>query len=177
MQKTTEKQIFSLVLAAIFTALTVIISRFLSINVWNMSIGFSFASVMLCGMLLGPLWGGACGALADFIGAILFPFGTYFPGFTATAFVGGVLFGFIGILAKKQIKGVNFIGLAALLLLLKEGVCSLLINSLWITLLYKSPYLPTLVSRLPLCCVNFVLELAFALVLKNFLIKKVRRIL
>ena len=81
-----KKHLFSLALTAVFVAITVVLSRFLSINIWNMSIGFSFVSVMLCGMLLGPLWGGLCGGLADLIGAILFPFGVYFPGFTATAF-------------------------------------------------------------------------------------------
>ena len=77
-----KKYLFSLVLTSVFVAVTVVLSRFMSINVWNLSIGFSFVSIFICGMLLGPVWGGVCGALADFIGAILFPFGTYFFGFT-----------------------------------------------------------------------------------------------
>ena len=96
-----KKHIFSIALTSIFVAITVVLSRFMSINVWNMSIGFSFVSIFICGMLLGPFWGGVCGALADFIGAILFPFGTYFFGFTATAFLGGAVFGVVGIMAKK----------------------------------------------------------------------------
>ena len=104
-----KKHLFSLVLTAVFTALTVVLSRFLSVNIWNMSIGFSFVSLMLCGMLLGAFWGGVCGALADFIGAILFPFGPYFPGFTVTAFLSGAVFGFVGKVAKEEKSRAKFI--------------------------------------------------------------------
>ena len=170
-----KKYLFSLVLTSIFVAVTVVLSRFMSFNVWNMSIGFSFVSIMLCGMLLGPVWGGICGGLADFIGAILFPFGTYFPGFTATAFLSGVLFGFVGIAAKKQIRFSAFLLTSAVLLFLKEVVCSLLLNSLWISLLYGSPYIAVLISRLPLSAVTLALELLFALLLRKTIIPKIKK--
>ena len=170
-----KKYVFSLALTSVFVAITVVLSRFMSINIWNMSIGFSFVSIFICGMLLGPLWGGVCGALADFIGAILFPFGTYFFGFTATAFLGGAIFGVVGILAKKEISKVAFISVTAVLLILKEGICSLLLNSLWISILYGTPYTAVLFSRIPLCSVTFALELAFALVLKEILIPKLKK--
>ena len=170
-----KKYIFSIALTSIFVAITVVLSRFMSINVWNMSIGFSFASVFICGMLLGPFWGGVCGALADFIGAILFPFGTYFFGFTATAFLGGAVFGMVGIIAKKCKNRWTFLSLTATLLILKEGICSLLLNSLWISILYGTPYTAVLISRIPLSAVTFALELAFALVLKEILIPKLKK--
>lgn len=170
-----KKYLFSLVLTSIFVAVTVVLSRFLSINVWNMSIGFSFVSIMLCGTLLGPVWGGICGALADFIGAILFPFGTYFFGFTATAFLGGVVFGAVGIIAKKSKSFTVFLSAAALLLILKEGICSLVLNSLWISILYGTPYTAVIISRIPLSAVTLVLEVAFALVLKKLLIPRLKK--
>ena len=170
-----KKRLFCLVLTSILTAITVVLSRFLSINIWNMSIGFSFVSVMLCGMLLGSLWGGICGGLADLIGALLFPFGPYFPGFTATAFLSGAVFGLVGGFAGKEQKRSTFILLAVVLLVLKETVCSLLLNSLWISLLYGSPFTAVLISRTPLSAITLVLEVAFAIVLKEFLIPKVRK--
>lgn len=167
-----KKYLFSLILTAIFTALTVVISRFLSINVWNMSIGFSFVGIMLCGMLLNPLWGGACGALADFIGAILFPFGPYFPGFTATAFLSGAIFGFVGTAAKKY---KNFWVIALVLLTAKEIVCSLILNSLFINILYGGGFIAVAVSRIPLSAVTLVLEFAFALLLGKSVLPKIRK--
>ena len=170
-----KKRLFCLVLTSILTAITVVLSRFLSINIWNMSIGFSFVSVMLCGMLLGVFWGGICGGLADLVGALLFPFGPYFPGFTATAFLSGAVFGLIGYFAGKEQKRTTFILLAVSLLVLKETVCSLLLNSLWISLIYGSPFTAVLISRIPLSAITLVLEVALAIVLKEFLIPKVRK--
>ena len=78
-----QQYLIKITVTAILAAAAMIINRFLSFNVWNMSIGISFVPVLVCGLLFGPLWGGVCGALADFIGALLFPFGPYFFGFTA----------------------------------------------------------------------------------------------
>ncbi len=162
-------------LTGVFIAITVVLNRFLSINIWNMSIGFSFVSVMLCGMLLGPIWGGVCGGLADLIGAVLFPFGTYFFGFTATAFLKGTVFGMVGRLAEKQRKKGIFIAVAVLILAFSEGVFSFLLNSLWISILYATPFMATLISRIPLCLVTFFLQAVFAVVLKEGIIPKIRK--
>lgn len=170
-----NKKLFSLILTAVFTAVTVVLSRFLSFNIWNMSIGFSFVSIMLCGMLLGVFWGGVCGALADFIGAILFPFGPYFPGFTATAFLSGAVFGIIGRAATKSPKRINFIISAAFLLLIKEVVCSLLLNSYFIKFLYGGDFFAIAVSRLPLSLATLILEFVFALVVKESILPKIRK--
>ena len=89
-----------LVLMAMLVAVQVILSRFLSINLWNLKIGFAFVPVALAGMLLGPVGAGLTGAVADIIGATLFPSGTFFPGFTLTAFITAFGYGFF--LHKKQ---------------------------------------------------------------------------
>lgn len=52
----TEKQksmTHRLVLMAMFVAVQIILSRFLSINLWNLKIGFSFIPIVLAGILLG----------------------------------------------------------------------------------------------------------------------------
>ncbi len=170
-----KKHLFSLILTALLTAVTVVLSRFLSVNIWNMSIGFSFVSIMLCGMLLGVFWGGVCGALADFIGALLFPFGPYFPGFTLTAFLSGAVFGVIGIIAKKSDSRTKFIIFSALLLILKETVCSLLLNTYFITVLYGGDFFAIMLTRLPVSIVTLVLEFAFALLLKEVIIKRLNK--
>ena len=57
----TEKQksmTHRLVLMAMFVAVQIILSRFLSINLWNLKIGFSFIPIVLAGILLGPLSAG-----------------------------------------------------------------------------------------------------------------------
>ncbi len=170
-----KKHLISATLTALFTALAVILSRFMSVNLWNMSIGFSFVPLMLCGMLVGPFWGGVCGALADFIGATLFPFGPYFPGFTAVAFLSGVFFGAVGICGRKIQNKWVFLGVSALLIVIKELICSLLLNSLWISILYGSEYIAILISRLPLSAVTVVLEIVLAVVCRASVIPAINK--
>ncbi len=160
---------------ALLTAVAVVANRFLSINLPSMSIGVTFVPLMLCGMLFGPLWGGVCGALTDFIGATLFPFGPYFPGFTAVAFLSGVLFGLCGKAAEKIKGNLRFILSAAVIIIVKEIICSLLLNSLWISFLYGNSFGVLFVTRLPLSAVTVVLETLFALVVKAAVLPPVKR--
>ena len=74
-------------------ALEIILSRFCSYSVWNSKIGFAFIPVVICAMLYGPVYSAILSGLADFLGAILFPIGAYFPGFTLTATLIGAVFG------------------------------------------------------------------------------------
>lgn len=165
--------LIKMVLTAILCVLAVIAKRFLSFNVWNLSIGVSFLPILVCAMINGRVWGGICGALADLIGAILFPFGPFFPGFTITAFVSGFLFGFI----PSEAGNKRFF-IATIPTLIAEGaLCTVLLNSLWISVLYKSPFLPIVFTRLPLAAVMFIVELASAFIIKRHLIKPIKKLL
>ena len=134
----------TLTTTALLTAFEIVLSRFLSISAWNIKIGFAFVPVAIAALLLGPLWAGITAALADFLGAMLFPVGPYFPGFTLTAFLMGACYGLF--LHRKQ-SLVRVLGAVAV----HQFVLSLLLNTLWISLLYDSPFGPLLVSRLPQC--------------------------
>lgn len=129
-----------LVLMAMLIAANVVLSRFLSISAWNIKIGFAFVPVVVAAIYMGPLQAALVGALGDFIGAILFPIGAYFPGFTATAFLVGFTYGIF--LHKKQ-NNARIFGAVVL----TEVVGSLLLNTLWISILYGSPFLPLMATR------------------------------
>ena len=138
-----SKQKFStrtLTTLAMLIAIEVILSRFLSINAWNIKIGFGFVPVVIAAILYGPLAGGIVGALSDFIGALLFPIGTYFPGFTLSSFLMGVVFGLF--LYKKQswLQGLAAVGI-------NQFILGLFLNTFWISVLYGSPYVPLLATR------------------------------
>ena len=130
-----------LVLMAMLAAVQIVLSRFLSINLWNLKIGFAFVPIALAGMLLGPMGAGLTGVVADLIGATLFPSGAFFPGFTLTAFATAFGYGFF--LHKKQ-------GMANILgaVLFSEIVGTILLNTLWISILYGTPFIPVMIPRL-----------------------------
>lgn len=126
---------------ALLIALEIILSRLLSLSAWNTKIGFSFVPVVIAAILLGPVYAGIVGALADFVGALLFPIGAYFPGFTLTAFLTGMVYGLF--LYKRQSLP-RILGAVAV----NQFILSLLLNTLWISVLYGSPFGPLLVTRL-----------------------------
>ena len=82
-----------LAVSALLIALDVVLARLLAISTPIMKIGLGFAAVALSAMLYGPWWAALTGALGDLLGAVLFPTGAYFPGFTLTAACTGLIFG------------------------------------------------------------------------------------
>jgi len=82
-----------LAVSALLIALDVVLARLLAISTPIMKIGLGFAAVALSAMLYGPWWAALTGALGDLLGALLFPTGAYFPGFTLTAACTGLIFG------------------------------------------------------------------------------------
>ena len=87
MKITTRK----LAVSAILLAADVLLTRVFAFNTPLMKIGLGFAAIALCAMLYGPAWAALVSALGDFIGSLAFPTGAYFPGFTLTAAVTGLL--------------------------------------------------------------------------------------
>ena len=109
----------------ILIAVSIVLSRFLSFSAWNVKIGFAFIPIVIGAVLFGPVQGGIAAAAADFLGAILFPIGMYFPGFTVTAFLTGLTY---GILLHKN-RSMFRIACAVLIVQLVYG---LLLNTCWI---------------------------------------------
>ena len=137
MKKINNKTIVTIALLA---ALHVILSRFFSINAWNLKIGFAFLPVFIAAYLYGPLVAGAVGAIGDFVGALMVPIGQYFPGLTFSCFLTGIVFGML--LYKKQSTLRILAAVTA-----DQLIISLLINSYWISLISGAPYVPLLAAR------------------------------
>lgn len=156
MSKSKKVTLF-ITLAAIFIAMEIVFSRFLSFHPWNMKIGLAFFPVMMAGYMLGPVGGAAVGLISDIIGATLFPSGAFFPGFTATATLTGLIFGLC------FYKKVN-IGRILIAVLSNQLICSITLNSLWLSIMYHSPYVPLIISRIPQTCIMIVVQTAFALI-------------
>ena len=147
-----------IVTLGLLVALHIILSRFLSVNAWNMKIGFAFVAVFVGAYLYGPVAGAIVGGLGDFLGAILFPIGAYFPGFTLNCALTGVVMGLL--LFKKQTPL-----RVVLTVLIDQLVISMWITPLWISILYGAPYWPLIISRLPQIGIMIVVEIIVTLLM------------
>ena len=160
-----------IILIGLLTALHIILSRFLSINAWNIKIGLAFLATLVGAYLYGPLGGALVGGLGDFMGALLFPIGAYFPGFTLTCALTGVVFGLL--IYRSQSPKRIIIAVA-----IDQLIISLWITPVWISILYGSPYWPVVLSRIPQITIMLVVEIAVTmLILRTMERIKVRQML
>lgn len=128
----TKMSVKSISIIGILVAMEIILARF-SIHTWNLKIGFSFIPVVVAAIFYGPVTAGLVGAIGDIMGYILFPVGAYFPGFTLTAFVTGMIFGFF---LRKSQSVLNIV----LAVLCVQIFVSQFMTTYWISFLYGSPY-------------------------------------
>lgn len=136
----TKMSVKSISIIGILVAMEIILARF-SIHTWNLKIGFSFVPVVVAAIFYGPVTAGLVGAIGDIMGYILFPVGAYFPGFTLTAFVTGMIFGFF---LRKSQSVLNIV----LAVLCVQIFVSQFMNTYWISFLYGSPYWALFATRI-----------------------------
>ena len=121
-----------LTVSALLIALDVVFTRVLAINTPLMKIGLGFTAVAVSAMLYGPLWAALTAGLGDLIGALMFPTGAYFPGFTLTAALTGLIFGLF--LYRREGKWLR----AFLAALTNSFFVTLALNTLLIAVFFRS---------------------------------------
>jgi ECF transporter S component (folate family) len=85
-----------MVIAALLSALSIVLGKYLAINLSEtIRLSFENLSVILAGLLFGPIVGGAVGAVADLVGCLLVGFAIN-PIITAGAVLIGVVSGIVG---------------------------------------------------------------------------------
>ena len=147
MQKaTTRQQLFKLILTAILISLNFVLERIVpSYKILSQDINFGFIAIAFAASFLGIPYAIAVAGLGDLLGSLLMPFGPYFPGFTATNCVYGL------ILALALYKNAT-LPKVVLGVLVNKIVCSMLLNNLWIAMLYYGgvhTFFAVLATRLP----------------------------
>lgn len=141
-------KIKKIVLSALLLALTIVLSRFLSINTPLLSIGFSFVPMILSAIWLGPKYSAIICGLADLIGALLFPFGTYFVGFTISAICRGLIYGFALYKNGEEFSNKEFIIRLILACFTTILIVDVLMNAAWLMIMYDKAFFAVLSARI-----------------------------
>ena len=156
-----------LIVSAQLLALDVVLTRLLAINTPLMKIGLGFAAVALCAILYGPWWAALVAALGDLVGALLFPTGAFFPGFTLTAACTGFIF---GLCLYRRGKSLLWPILAAVL---NVVLVSFLLNTAMISYISGTPYATLLKARAVQLAVMLPVQIAVLVFLsRSAIIKK-----
>ncbi len=146
----------------VFIAIFIILSSF-NISITPLiEIRTGYFALAAAGMVGGPLMGLTVGILGDLLKMLIVPgFGSFFPGFTLCYAFMGACYGFI--FYKKNITLIR-----ASLGALVEFITSLFAITGCLSILYGTPYIPTLFSRLPKCIIMLLVStLTVYLVIKS----------
>lgn len=142
-------KIKKIILSALLLAILIILSRFISIKTEILVISLSFIPIMMSAIWLGPKYSTIIAGLGDLIGALLFPFGPYFPGFTLSSALSGLIYGlFLYNKGKKFESNKKFLIRLILSSCIVLFVINIFVSSFWIHLLYGKAYFAVLASRI-----------------------------
>ncbi|KPU44195.1 folate transporter FolT [Oxobacter pfennigii] len=153
-----------IVYIGLFVAISIVLKNVLSFYpVPTIRISFGDIPIMLSGMMFGPVLGAIAGALSDVLGIVMFPAptgATFFPGFTLSK----ILVGAIPALIYRYSKG-NSIVRIAVAVVVTEIVCSLLLDTLWLSMMYSTGMLALLPGRVLTRVIMMIIEVPILYVL------------
>ncbi len=158
-----------LTVAAMLLALQVVLANVLQVPLMEKQYNFGFVPIAAAGALLGAPYAVAVGALGDLIGALVFPQGAYFPGFTLTNALVGLTCGLV-----LHGKRVHILRCIAAVVISLAGF-NLFLNSLWLNILYSAggrTYLGWVAMRAP----NYLIEVPANVVLTFFVLQGLKRV-
>ena len=138
-----------IILAALLLAMQIVLARFLSIKTPIVTISFSFVPAILCAIWLGPKWSILISVLADLIGATLFPFGSFFIGYTITTAVAAAIYG--ALLYKKEentYSDKQFILRMIVAVVLVTVIANMGLNTLWLSITTGKAFMVLMASRI-----------------------------
>ncbi len=141
-------KIKKIILSSMLLAILIILSRFVSIKTEILVISVSFIPIMMAAIWLGYKYSILIAILGDFIGAILFPFGPYFPGFTLSAAIQGAIYGIFLYNKGNKLNNKKLIIRLIVSSILVLFVVNIFITSFWIHILYGKAYIAVMVSRI-----------------------------
>ena len=169
MQKKRILSVETITVTAMLVALQIVLGNLLQVPLLGKQYNFGFLPIALAGALMGPVPAMIVGGLGDLLGAHLFPAGAYFPGFTLTNILVGLICGLI--LKGRKPSWLRCIAAVTLSL----AGCNLPLNSLWLNLLAYVPgrgYWAWLTVRAP----NYLVEVPINVMLCYLMLHAMKRV-
>lgn len=155
-------KIKKIILAGLLLAVLIVFDRFISIKTQYLQISLSFLPIIIAAIVLGPKYSLGIAALGDLIGALLWPFGSYFVGFTIVDAVVGLIYG-LALYNKNQgefYEGKNLLIRLCISSALVLWVVEMPCMSLMLHLLYGNAFLTIMAGRLVTKLVMFPIQIA-----------------
>ncbi|MCX6085903.1 MAG: folate family ECF transporter S component [Caldiserica bacterium] len=157
------KSVSTVSVAGMLVAIGVVLSFVKIVLSPVLEISFSFLPLAAGGLLYGPVVGGIMGILTDVLGYFIRPNGPFFPGFTLSALISGVLYGLF--LYKKPVTLTRAIVVSALVTVF----INLGLTSLWLSMMYGKAFVVLLTARIVKNLIVFPINTALLMALLKFI--------
>lgn len=136
-----------MILSALMLTLSIVLSRFLSIKTPLLAISFNFVPILLSAIWLGPKYTVVISGLSDVIGAILFPFGEFFIGFTISSILSGLIYGLILYKKDRELSKKELIIRLIIASFIVTIFIYIILNTLWLVIMYDKAFFVIVGSR------------------------------
>ena len=157
----------TLTTTGLLLAIQMVLSSYGVIEVTDsLKISLAHLAIAPTAILFGPVVAGLQGALSDILGFLLKPTGPYFPGFTLSAALLGVIYGML--LYKTRRAPWQIIAARIIVCLL----VNILLNTVFLTMLYG----PSRLATLPLRALKNIIQLPIDCLLLSAVCRIVKRI-
>jgi ECF transporter S component (folate family) len=125
-----------------FVSLYAVFSWFAIYITNDLRFNLTFMPAAWAAVIFGPVAGGVTGAFGDVLGWIIRPNGPFFPGFTISGFVTGVIFGLFFYRQEITLKRAILAAISVVL------IVELGLNTIWIMILFGNAFKVLIVGRL-----------------------------
>ncbi|MHA8138604.1 folate family ECF transporter S component [Lactobacillaceae bacterium Scapto_B20] len=157
----TQKKVFAqpnangIAILGLLTALRLVLgSALFTFNVSGLiQISFSFIATFLIAMWFGPFWAATISGFADIFMTTISG-NIYFPGFTLSAVLVGILYGMFFFNRKPTLKLIIISQLVIIVFV------NLILNTTWVVILQNAPFEVIFVTRLIKQCFTLVIQTA-----------------
>ena len=165
------KSVRNLAIGALIAALGIAVqTMFIPLPVMGgQRIYFSFLIYAVGAMIYGPIMGTIVGVVGDLVGAIFFPSGAFFIGYTVTAAVSGFLYGLAFYRVRLTLLRLT-LGKLAVNLIANAGL-----NSLWSAILAGGGFGILALARLPKNILMLPVEVLLLFLIFGLLVPILRR--
>ena len=179
------KHLLTIVVCGLMAALAIVLSTTTSVYIpgTTMKVGFSGLPNRMVDFLYGPVVGCIFGGVMDVVKFFIKPDGAFFPGYTLTAMLGGLIYGTffyrlhiikpkddrISTLILSNIKALLFILIAEILV---KVFCNMGLNTLWSAMFTGKAFLALLPGRV----LKNLIQIPVDTVLHFVLIKMVQQL-
>ncbi|WFA09616.1 folate family ECF transporter S component [Tissierella sp. Yu-01] len=179
MKRTKSKMdVKTVVKAGFLVAISIVMTRFVFIMIpiagaSGLRISFGDMPIMLSGFMFGPVIGGLTGIAADLLGVLINPQGPYFPGFTLSSMLWGVIPGVLTYLFGKnkshsKLFSIKFVSISVGISYI---IVSLILNTIWLSQLYGTGFIVLLPARV----LSAAISIPIYSIILNVLLKYLRR--